>query len=71
MRLSLILFGKEKTKTMIIAVAYENGEILQHFGHTKQFKLYTVEDEKIVGEQVVSTSRSGHGALAGFDKTPM
>ena len=34
-----------KTK---IAVTYENGEVFQHFGHTKEFKFYTVEDKKIV-----------------------
>ena len=52
--------------TMRIAVAYENGEIFQHFGHSEQFKLYDVEDGKIVNEQVVDTNGSGHGALAGF-----
>ena len=53
---------------MRIAVAYENGEIFQHFGHTEQFKLYDVSDGKIVGEQIVPTNGSGHGALAGFLK---
>ena len=58
---------KEKgTDTMRIAVTYENGEIFQHFGHTEQFKLYDVEDGKIVNEQIVDTNGSGHGALAGF-----
>ena len=58
---------KEKgTHTMRIAVTYENGEIFQHFGHTEQFKLYDVEDGKIVNEQIVDTNGSGHGALAGF-----
>jgi len=28
---------------MKIAVTYENGQIFQHFGHTEQFKIYTVE----------------------------
>ena len=51
---------------MRIAVTYENGEIFQHFGHCAQFKLYDVEDGKIVNEQVVDTNGSGHGALAGF-----
>ena len=51
---------------MRIAVTYENGEIFQHFGHTEQFKLYDVEDDKIVREQIVDTNGSGHGALAGF-----
>jgi len=54
------------TKPMKIAVTYENEEIFQHFGHTEQFKLYTVEDGKITQEQIVSTNGSGHGALAGF-----
>ena len=54
------------TNTMRIAVAYENGEIFQHFGHTEQFKLYDVEEGKLVNEQLVATNGSGHGALAGF-----
>ena len=54
------------TKTMRIAVTYENGEIFQHFGHTEAFKLYDVEDGRITGEQIVPTNGSGHGALAGF-----
>ncbi len=51
---------------MRIAVTYENGEIFQHFGHTEQFKLYDVDEGKIVNEQIVDTNGSGHGALAGF-----
>ena len=54
------------SNTMRIAVTYENGEIFQHFGHTAQFKLYDVDDGKIVREQIVDTNGSGHGALAGF-----
>ena len=50
---------------MRIAVTYENGEIFQHFGHTEQFKLYDVEEGKIVSAQVVDSNGSGHGALAG------
>ena len=51
---------------MKIAVTYENGQIFQHFGHTEQFKIYTVENGKIVSSEVVDTNGSGHGALAGF-----
>lgn len=50
---------------MRIAVTYENGEIFQHFGHTEQFKVYDVENGKIVSSEVVDTNGSGHGALAG------
>ncbi len=49
---------------MKIAVTYENGEIFQHFGHTAAFKVYEVEDGKILNSQVVSTNGQGHGALA-------
>ena len=51
---------------MKIAVTYENGQIFQHFGHTEQFKVYTVEDGKIIGSEVVDANGSGHGALAGL-----
>ena len=51
---------------MNIAVTYENGNVFQHFGHTEKFKIYSVEDGKIVGSMVVDTNGSGHGALAGF-----
>jgi len=50
---------------MRIAVTYENGEIFQHFGHTEQFKVYDIEEGKIIASEVVSTNGSGHGALAG------
>ena len=50
---------------MRIAVTYENGKIFQHFGHTEQFKVYDVQDGKIVSAQLVDTNGSGHGALAG------
>ena len=51
---------------MKIAVTYENGLIFQHFGHTEQFKIYTIEDGKIVSSEIFDTNGSGHGALAGF-----
>ncbi len=54
---------------MRIAVTYENGEVFQHFGHSEQFKLYDVEDGKIIKEQIVDTNGSGHGLLAGFLQT--
>lgn len=49
---------------MKIAVTHENGKIFQHFGHTEQFKVYTVEEGKILASEVVSTNGQGHGALA-------
>ena len=51
---------------MKIAVTYSNGEIFQHFGHTEQFKVYTVDGNRILSAEVVNTNGSGHGALASF-----
>ena len=47
---------------MRIAVTYENGQIFQHFGHTETFKIYDVEEGKVVHSEVVDTNGSGHGA---------
>ena len=51
---------------MRIAVTYENGNIFQHFGHTEFFKVYEVEDNKVVSSQVIGSDGVGHGALAGL-----
>lgn len=53
---------------MKIAVTYENGNVFQHFGHAEQFKVYTVENSKIVSSEILDTNGNGHGALAGFLK---
>ena len=50
---------------MKIAVTYENGEVFQHFGRTEEFKVYTVEDGRVVSTLVISSNGQGHGALAG------
>jgi len=51
---------------MKIAVTYDNGQVWQHFGKTEYFKIYDVENGKIVSSEVVSTNGQGHGALADF-----
>jgi len=51
---------------MRIAVTYENGQIFQHFGHSTQFKIYDVQEGKVVKSEVIDTNGSGHGALAGL-----
>ena len=51
---------------MKIAVTYDNGEIFQHFGKTESFKVYEVEDNKIVSSEVIGSNGTGHGALAGL-----
>lgn len=51
---------------MRIAVTYDNGEVFQHFGHSEFFKVYEVEDGKVVSSEVVGSDGQGHGALAGL-----
>ena len=51
---------------MKIAVAYDNGNIFQHFGRTESFKVYDVEDNKVVSSEVIGSNGVGHGALAGL-----
>lgn len=55
-------------KTMRVAVTHENGQVFQHFGHTEEFKVYDIEDGKVIKSEVVNTNGQGHGALAGFLK---
>ena len=51
---------------MKIAVTYDNGEVFQHFGKTENFKVYEVEDNKVVSSEVIGANGNGHGALAGL-----
>ena len=51
---------------MKIAVTYDNGNVFQHFGRTEQFKVYEVEDNKVVSSEVIESNGTGHGALAGL-----
>ena len=51
---------------MKIAATYENGNIFQHFGRTENFKVYEVEDGRIVSSEVIGSDGIGHGALAGL-----
>ena len=51
---------------MKIAVTYDQGNVFQHFGRTEEFKVYTVEDGKVVSSEVIGSNGVGHGALAGL-----
>ena len=52
---------------MKIAVTYdESGNIFQHFGRTEFFKVYEIEDNKVVSSEVIGSNGVGHGALAGL-----
>ena len=51
---------------MKIAATYDNGNIFQHFGKTEFFKVYEVEDNKVVSSEVIGSNGTGHGVLAGL-----
>lgn len=50
---------------MRIAVTYDNGNVFQHFGKTESFKVYTVEENTVVSDEIIRSNGTGHGALAG------
>lgn len=56
---------------MKVAVTYGEGQVFQHFGHCEEFKVYNIENEKIVESEILNPSEGGHGALAGFLKANM
>ena len=51
---------------MKIAVTYDEGKIFKHFGKTEFFKVYDVEDNRVVSSEIIGSNGTGHGALAGL-----
>ncbi len=49
---------------MKIAVTYDDGNVFQHFGKTENFKVYKVEDGKVVSSEIMNSNGVGHEALA-------
>ncbi len=64
--LESVMEVKREPVRLKIAVTYENGEVFQHFGHSEQFKIYVVEDNKVIGSKVIGTDGNGHEALASY-----
>ena len=56
---------------MKIAATYEKetGNIFQHFGKTQYFKIYEIEDGKIVSSEVIDNGGNGHHALPPYLKS--
>lgn len=55
---------------MKVAVTFDRttGCVFQHFGHTEFFKLYEIEDGKIIKSEVVDNGGFGHHDLPGYLK---
>lgn len=49
---------------MKAATTFDNGEIFQHFGQTKFFKIYEISGKKIVSSSIISSGTYSHGTLA-------
>lgn len=56
-------YKKEGNRKMRIAVSYENEEVFQHFGQSPSFKIYDLEDKKVVSSKVEATNGTGHRDL--------
>ena len=56
---------------MKVAVTYEkeSGNVFQHFGKTQYFKIYQIEDGKIVSSEVIDNGGNGHHALPPYLKS--
>ncbi len=61
-----ISMNEKGDKTMRVAVTYDNGNVFGHFGRTEQFKVYDIEDNKVVDSRILGTNDEGCGALAGI-----
>lgn len=53
---------------MKIAVTTEGAEVFQHFGKTRMFTVYTVENGEIKTKEMLSAGDAGHSALVGVLK---
>ncbi|MBP5402197.1 MAG: NifB/NifX family molybdenum-iron cluster-binding protein [Treponema sp.] len=56
---------------MKVAVTYEKetGNIFQHFGKTEFFKIYEIENGKVVSSEIIDNGGNGHHALPPFLKS--
>jgi predicted Fe-Mo cluster-binding NifX family protein len=48
---------------MRLAIAYENGEVCQHFGQTPSYLLVDIENGKVVNETIHDNGGASHAEL--------
>lgn len=55
---------------MKVAITYdkETGNVFQHFGKTQFFKIYQIQDGKIVSSEVIDNGGNGHHELPPYLK---
>jgi len=54
---------------MKVAVTCENSQVFQHFGHTPEFAVFTIENGKVLSRETLCCGDTGHGALVGLLQT--
>ena len=53
---------------MKIAVTYDKGNVFQHFGKTKEFKIYEINNNEITNTYIISNNDITHCALIDYLK---
>lgn len=53
---------------MKVAIPYENNQIFQHFGKSKQVIIYTIENNKVVEKEVIDLDLKPEQSIANFVK---
>ena len=48
---------------MKVAICFEKGRVFQHFGHTKEFKIYDIKDNEVKDFYYVSVNGEGCSTL--------
>ena len=53
---------------MRIAVTFLAGQVFGHFGKSKEFAIFDIEDNKVAANHILPVTGEGHGALASLLK---
>ena len=48
---------------MKVAICFDKGRVFQHFGHTEEFKIFEIKDNKVIDFYYVSTTGKGCSTL--------
>lgn len=51
---------------MKIAVSYDNGNVFKHVGDAKVFKVYDINEGKVIRSEVLNSTGSGRGMVVDF-----
>ena len=49
---------------MIVAITYENGNVFMHYGKTRQFILFNIENNSVVDSKIIDCGEYSHHTLA-------